>query len=254
MAILNYKQSGSGESLVLIHGLFGSLENLNMVAKELSDSYCITNVDVRNHGFSFHENSMDYPTLAQDIIDTLDHLNIDSAYILGHSMGGKIAMQVALDFPDRVKKLIVADISPVQYPPHHNQIIAGLQSIDLSKINNRKQADEQLSNYVDEIGIRQFLLRNLYKKDEELLFKCNLEFIAQCYQQIIQGYQGNNSFNKPTLFIKGSESNYINEEHRAIISQLFPKSKAKVIHGAGHWLHAEKTSTFNKSVTIFLIQ
>ena len=254
MAMLNYQQSGTGENLVLIHGLFGSLENLNMVAKVLSQFYCVTNVDVRNHGFSFHENNMEYTDLAQDVIDTLDHLNIDSTYILGHSMGGKIAMQVALDFPERINKLIVADISPVQYPQHHNQIIAGLQSIDLSKVANRKQADEQLSHYVEDVGVRQFLLRNLHKVDDKLVFKCNLEFIAHCYPQIIKGYQQDNTFLKPTLFIKGGNSDYITAEHRSIISQLFPHSKAKIIQGAGHWLHAEKTVAFNNTVKTFLTQ
>ena len=252
MALLNFQQTGKGENLVLIHGLFGSLENLNMVAKSLSQDYLVTNIDVRNHGFSFHENNMEYAVLAQDIIDTLDHLNIDSTHILGHSMGGKIAMQVALDFPKRVNKLIVADISPVQYPQHHNQIIAGLKSIDLSSLNNRKQADEQLAHYVDELGVRQFLLRNLHKVEDKFVFKCNLNFIAQCYGQIIKGYQQNNVFSKPTLFIKGANSDYITADHRPLISRLFPNSKAKIIQGAGHWLHAEKTVAFNNTVRSFL--
>ncbi|MEW6991208.1 alpha/beta fold hydrolase [Colwelliaceae bacterium 6441] len=252
MAILNYQQNGTGQNIMLIHGLFGSLDNLNMVSKGLCENYCVTNVDVRNHGFSFHENNMSYENLAQDIIDTLDHLNIASTHILGHSMGGKIAMQVALDFPDRINSLIVADISPIQYPEHHNQIIEGLQSINLSLINNRKQADEQLSHYVKDIGVRQFLLRNLHKVNERFAFKCNLAFIAQCYPQIIQGYKGVKTFNKPTLFIKGGNSDYISIDHRPIINQLFPMSKAKIIQGAGHWLHAEKTIAFNKTVTNFL--
>lgn len=254
MAILNYQQSGTGVNLVLIHGLFGSLENLNMVAKSLSQFYCVTNVDVRNHGFSFHENNMDYSVLAQDVVDTLNHLKIDNTHVLGHSMGGKIAMQVALDFPDRINKLIVADISPVQYPQHHNQIIAGLQSIDLTRITNRKEADDQLAHYVEEVSVRQFLLRNLHKVDDKLVFKCNLSFIAECYPQIIQGYQQNKTFEKPTLFIKGGNSDYITAEHRSIISQLFPQSKAKIIQGAGHWLHAEKTVAFNNTVKSFLDQ
>lgn len=252
--MLNYQQSGEGESLVLIHGLFGSLDNLNMVAKTLNQFYCVTNVDVRNHGFSFHENNMEYSALAQDIIDTLDHLNIDTTHILGHSMGGKIAMQVALDFPQRVNKLIVADISPVQYPQHHNQIIAGLQSIDLSIVTNRKQADEQLAHYVEEVGVRQFLLRNLHKVNDKFSFKCNLAFIAQCYPQIIKGYQQSKTFLNSTLFIKGGNSNYITPEHRNVISQLFPHSKAKIIQGAGHWLHAEKTVAFNNTIKAFLSQ
>lgn len=254
MTILHYQQLGAGENIVLIHGLFGSLENLNMVAKPLSEHYKVTNIDVRNHGLSPQENEMSYSQLAQDIIDTLNHLNITSTHLLGHSMGGKIAMQVALDSPERVNKLIVADISPVQYPEHHNQIIAGLKSIKLTDITNRKEADAQLSHFVKESGVRQFLLRNLHKVEEKFQFKCNLDFIANCYPQIVKGYLGENTFTNPTLFIKGGASDYITAEHRPIINKLFPKAKAKIIQDAGHWLHAEKTTLFNKSVLNFLEQ
>ena len=176
MKLLNYKQSGSGADLVLIHGLFGSLDNLNMIAKELSQYFKVTNLDVRNHGDSFHENNMNYSDLARDIINLLDHLHIDKAHILGHSMGGKIAMEIALTFPERVIKLIVADISPVKYPAHHQQIIEGLKNIDLALVNNRRDADQQLSAYIDNIGVRQFLLRNLVKINTQYQFKCNLDF------------------------------------------------------------------------------
>lgn len=254
MPILNFQQSGTGQPVVLIHGLFGSLENLNMVAKGLNDHYGVVNLDVRNHGSSFHQNSMSYAELAQDVIDTLDHLHIPSATLIGHSMGGKIAMQIALDFPQRVNKLIVADIAPVEYPPHHNKIIEGLQLINSNTINNRQHADKTLSNYVEEVGVRQFLLRNLKKVDDRWVFKCHVDFIAQCYSQIVEGYHGNRQFDKATLFVKGGLSDYITQDHQAIIRHLFPNSKAKIIQGAGHWLHAEKTTAFNKIVKDFIEQ
>jgi esterase len=254
MPILNFQQSGTGSNLLLIHGLFGSLENLNMVAKGLTDNFCITNVDVRNHGCSFHEKDMNYSALAQDVIDTLDHLAIENTAVLGHSMGGKIAMQVALDFPERITKLIIADIAPITYPQHHTKIIDGLLSLDLTQLANRKEADKKLAPYVEEVGVRQFLLRNLTTKNGALSFKCHLQNIADCYEQIICGYQGTKQFDKPTLFIKGGNSNYIGAEHRSIISTLFPTSKAKIIQGAGHWLHAEKTTAFNKITKDFLIE
>jgi len=252
LALLNFQQLGSGPDVILIHGLFGSLENLNMVAKHLATSYCVTQVDVRNHGLSFQENSMEYSELAQDVISLMDHLYIAKADILGHSMGGKIAMQLALTFPERVNKLIVADIAPVEYPPHHESIIAGLQSINLSQVKQRKDADRQLAPYVDNMGVRQFLLRNLASQDGNFYFKCNLEYIAHCYPQIMQAYSGDSRFDGQTLFIKGSESDYIRSEHRAIIGRLFPHASAKIIQGAGHWLHAEKTTAFNKVVSDFL--
>ena len=254
--ILNYKQSGTGENIVLIHGLFGSLENLNMVAKPLSERFCVTSVDVRNHGSSFHFDDMEYKNLAQDIIDLLDHLAIDKCILLGHSMGGKIAIQVALAHAERINKLIIADIAPVSYPPHHVEIIKGLQAIDLSKVTKRKDADEQLSAFVDEVGVRQFLLRNLaLDQAGHFSFRCSLPDISLCYPQIMKANEldrNSKPYQGETLFIKGGNSNYILAEHRAKIAELLPNSKAKIIQGAGHWLHAEKTTAFNKIVLDFI--
>ncbi|MFT5298998.1 MAG: esterase [Colwellia sp.] len=249
---LHYQQQGSGADIILIHGLLGSLENLNMVAKNLKENYRVTNVDVRNHGLSFHKNSMTYKELAQDIVGLMKDIGIERSHILGHSMGGKIAMELALGHSEKVDKLIIADISPVAYPSHHAQIIEGLQSIDVEKIESRKDADNQLSQFVDEVGIRQFLLRNIVANDGKFTFKCNLDNIEQCYQDIMMGYQGDQNFTGDTLFIKGGNSNYITTDHRNIIKQLFPNSRAKIIQGAGHWLHAEKTIAFNKLVNDFL--
>ncbi|MFD2167086.1 alpha/beta fold hydrolase [Thalassotalea euphylliae] len=251
--LLNYQIRGEGQPVILIHGLFGSLENLGMVAKPLSEDYMVVSVDVRNHGQSFHQLGMEYGELAADVIAVLDHLNIFQADFLGHSMGGKIAMQIALNFPDRVKRLIVADIAPVAYPAHHQRIIEGLQSLDFNTIKSRKEADEQLSAYVDEQGVRQFLLRNLKTTDDgKLAFKCHVDFIANSYPQIMKAFDESLSFEGDVLFIKGGNSNYITQEHRDIIGQHFPNSSAKIISGAGHWLHAEKTIAFNKIVKDFL--
>lgn len=252
MQLLNYIQQGSGPHIILIHGLFGSLENLNMIAKALRENYTVTSVDVRNHGNSFHENSMSYKELTQDIMNIMQHLSIDTAHFLGHSMGGKIAMSCALAFPEKINKLIIADISPIEYPAHHTHIINGLKSLDLSIANNRKDVDIQLSQYVEEVGVRQFLLRNLYTINNTLAFRCNVNFIGNCYEQIMVGLENTVSFDGDTLFIKGEKSNYILPEHKAHIAQLFSRSKAKIIQGAGHWLHAEKTSMFNKIVQNFL--
>lgn len=251
-SILNYQQLGQGENIILIHGLFGRLENLNMVAKALAPHYKVTSVDVRNHGDSFHHNSMSYAEMAQDIVNIMTHLSITSAIILGHSMGGKIAMELALTHPELVEKLIIADIAPVEYPPHHNTIIAGLKAIDLDNIKDRKEADKQLSAYVDNIGVRQFLLRNLSNDNDHFTFKCNLSGIEENYSQIMKTYQGENTYTGQTLFIKGANSDYILPEHRNEIVRLFPKSKARIIQGAGHWLHAEKTVAFNRSIQTFL--
>ncbi len=253
--LLNYQQLGQGDHIILIHGLFGSLENLNMVAKTLAKQYCVTSIDVRNHGNSFHQLGMSYKDLVQDIIKLLEKLAIKQCHILGHSMGGKIAMQIALSHSQRVNKLIIADIAPVQYPAHHLSIIEGLQAIDLTKVKQRKDADSQLAHYVDNIGVRQFLLRNItLNKQGGFYFKCSLNNIAQGYQQIMQSIDNPNEqkFNGKTLFIKGGKSDYILPEHQSIITATFPNAKAKIIQGAGHWLHAEKTVAFNKIVIDFL--
>ncbi|MGL1957904.1 MAG: alpha/beta fold hydrolase [Colwellia sp.] len=261
MALLNYQQMGQGEHLILIHGLFGSLENLNMVAKPLSQYYCVTSVDVRNHGNSFHKSDMNYSALAQDIFKLTDKLNIKNCAILGHSMGGKIAIQTALNYPERIKKLIIADIAPVNYPPHHLHIIEGLQAIDVNQIKSRKEADKQFANYVDNTGVRQFLLRNLFADESgKFNFKCNIKYISDCYSQIMQANDTTNTASKAeshqftgqTLFIKGGNSDYILPEHKSAIAKILPNSKAKIIQGAGHWLHAEKTTVFNRIVMDFL--
>jgi len=254
--ILNYKQIGNGENILLIHGLFGTLENLNMIAKPLAEKYCVTSVDVRNHGDSFHTNTMEYTELAQDIINLLDHLKIEDCILLGHSMGGKIAIQVALEQPKRIKKLLVADIAPVNYPPHHLKIIEGLQAIDLTKVIRRKDADMQLTPYVDNVGVRQFLLRNLaVDPNGQYTFRCSIDDISLCYPQVMKAIELPNNriaYQGKTLFIKGGDSDYILSDHREAIAKLLPNSKAKVIQGAGHWLHAEKTIAFNKIVFDFI--
>lgn len=161
-------------------------------------------------------------------------------------------MQLALSFPDRVKKLIVADISPVKYPDHHTKIIEGLKAIDLSQVKKRSDADKQLAPYVGNIGVRQFLLRNLSSDNGHYHFRCSLEFIDNCYEQIMEGYQGDARFDKPTLFIKGGDSDYIQLAHKTVIEKILPQSSVKIIQSAGHWLHAEKTTAFNKIVSDFL--
>jgi len=170
-------------------------------------------------------------------------------------MGGKIAMQIALSTPKRVNKLLVADIAPVKYAAHHLTIIKGLQAIDLTKVKKRKDADNQLASYVEDMGVRQFLLRNIAINEQgQFQFKCNLNNIEQGYPQIMKANvtQAEQHFTGETLFIKGGNSDYITAKHQSAIAALFPNAKAKIIQGAGHWLHAEKTVAFNKIVTDFL--
>ena len=250
--LLNYKQTGSGPAVVIIHGLFGSLENLNVIAKALSEHYTVINVDLRNHGASFHNAQVSYPAMAQDVIHLLDELNISKAHIVGHSMGGKVAMQVAMLDETRVDKLVVLDIAPVDYHPRHNSIIKALQSVQEQRGNSRGEADLIMKEFIDEIGVRQFLLKSLSKFENGYAWKFNLNTIVENYSKIISNINETHSCQCDTLFIKGNNSDYILPEHREAIVSLFPNSKAKVIHGAGHWLHAEKPQAVNRSIIDFL--
>lgn len=250
---LNYKQSGQGPNVILIHGLFGSLENLNVIAKPLSEHFCVTNVDLRNHGRSQHSDEMDYPAMASDIVELMTRLNIDKAHLVGHSMGGKVAMQVALTHSELVDKLVVLDIAPVSYPARHSQILKALNTVSDADINDRKQADSLMQPYIPELGVRQFLLKSLYKnEDGHLVWRFNLAVLDEKYTNITDNINANSSCLCETLFIKGNDSDYITADHRQAISALFTNVSAKIIHGAGHWLHAQKPQAVNKAINDFL--
>ncbi len=253
---LNFIQQGqpqgSAPAVILLHGLFGSLSNLTSVAKALSDDFCVYQLDLRNHGRSPHNDNMSYPDMANDIIEFMDDHHIQQAHILGHSMGGKVAMQVALNHPERLLKLIVADIAPVTYAQHHNPALDGLQALSQTKLESRRQADEILAQCITEQPVRAFLLKNLYREPSGLYkLRLNLSAILNHYESVRETLTGK-AFNGPTLFIKGSESAYIQQKHKETILNLFPNAKIKVISGVGHWLHSEKPETFNRLVEQFL--
>ncbi|MFC3032064.1 alpha/beta fold hydrolase [Pseudoalteromonas fenneropenaei] len=239
--------------VVLLHGLFGSLENLNIIAKALAEQFQVINFDLRNHGQSPHHSEHDYPLMANDVIETLHTIGVSNAHFVGHSMGGKVAMQVAMQAPTLVNKLVVLDIAPVAYHSRHNSIIEALSEVSLNKVSSRSDADALMSKHIAEAGVRQFLLKSLAKDDSgNLTWRFNLTALKQHYGKIIGNIDANDSCLCETLFIKGSNSDYILAEHREIIAKLFPNSKGKIIHGAGHWLHAEKPVAVNKSIVDFL--
>ncbi|HJS13995.1 MAG TPA: alpha/beta fold hydrolase [Rheinheimera sp.] len=251
--ILHTEITGQGQAIVLIHGLFGSYENLGVIARALAGQWQVVNLDMRNHGRSDWHDSMSYALMAEDVKDTLDHLGLDQVILLGHSMGGKIAMEFALRYPERVNKLILADISPVQNRPRHLEILSALDGIDLNNLQSRQQADQQLALSITEIGVRQFLLKSLYKEDDHFRWRFNIKALIANYPQLLEAPPSKGPYTGPTLFIKGAESDYLLPEHQSLIQQLFPHSKAKVIMGTGHWLHAEKPVAFAKIVTDFLL-
>ncbi len=251
--LLNFTQRGEGPPVILIHGLFGSAGNLGMVARGLAGDFSVYSLDIRNHGDSPWDDNMDYPSLAADVTQTLDHLGIDTCSILGHSMGGKIAMQLACDSPQRVNRLIVADVAPVHYPPHHDSTLAGLLAVEQAEPASRSDADAILARTIDEPGVRAFLLKSLRRgEDGRFRWLLNRPAIAHNYEAL-GGANSGQPYTGPTLFIKGSESDYITEDHREQIQNLFPNAQLKIIADTGHWLHAEKPTVFNRLVLDFLL-
>ncbi|KZN66668.1 hypothetical protein N473_09750 [Pseudoalteromonas luteoviolacea CPMOR-1] len=255
--LLNFKQSGldqkSAKTVFLIHGLFGSLENLNVIARALEANFNVINVDLRNHGRSFKSDDMDYQFMAQDIINLINHLGLESVTLVGHSMGGKVAMQVAMLDEQKVTKLVVLDIAPVAYHPRHDSIIAALNQVSLHEPNSRSEADKVMAEHIDELGVRQFLLKSLAKNDSgKLEWRFNLSVIEKNYSKIIANIDTPRTCLCDTLFIKGNNSDYILPEHKNAIVGAFTKARAKVIQGAGHWLHAEKPEAVNRSIIDFI--
>lgn len=252
--LLNYKQSGQGPYAILIHGLFGSLENLNVIAHALADNFTVINIDLRNHGRSPHSADMDYPTMARDVIELLKTLNISKAHLIGHSMGGKVAMQIAHHYPEVVNKLVVLDIAPVSYQSRHDDIISALELVAQDPTADRKQADEIMQTLIPELGVRQFLLKSFAKNDSgQWQWRFNLAALSNQYKNILSNIDANDSCLCDTLFIKGNDSDYILPQHRDAIMSQFNNAKAKIIHGTGHWLHAQKPQAVNKSIIDFLM-
>ncbi|MFT6927318.1 MAG: esterase [Psychromonas sp.] len=257
--ILNYRQKKStlpeskqsSEYIFIIHGLFGSLSNLSGLASELQELHHTISVDLRNHGNSPHDDSMTYHEMAADIFALADHLNIERFSIVGHSMGGKVAMACALLNPLRVNKIVVADIAPVTYPDKHNDVFVGLKTLTREPIKNRKEADLTLSTSITTPEVRQFLLKSLIKRGEHYNLLFNLAALSANYASIRAWPEFNNIFNQEALFIKGEDSDYIRPEYQPDILKYFPKAKAKMIKNTGHWLHAEKPKTFNRLVKAF---
>jgi esterase len=253
MKLFCKQYSEIGESLVILHGLFGNQGNWGQHAKLLANTFAVYGMDHRNHGRSEWENAMDYGTMAMDVRQTMRLHHIEKAHFIGHSMGGKTAMQLALTQPTLVDKLVVVDIAPVAYEPHHAQIFAGLKELDLDLIDNRQDADEVLEEYVPEKNVRDFLLANLVKDEEgNFGWRMNLDAIIKGYDDLLSGLSSATPFEGDVLFLKGSKSDYVLKKFEKQILKLFPKAEIEEVKGAGHWLHAEQPETFQTAVYKFL--
>jgi pimeloyl-ACP methyl ester carboxylesterase len=250
--MLHATEAGQGDTLVLLHGLFGSARNFGAVQQQLATGCRVIALDLRNHGASPHDADMRCPAMAADVLQTLGRLGALPATLLGHSMGGKVAMHAALVQPDAVARLIVADIAPVAYPPHHRAIAAAMASLPLLPGMTRAQAGDVLSDAVPDAGMRAFLLQNL-QLGATPAWRIGLAEIIDALP-VIEGWQppADAHYGGPTLFMAGAASDYIRPEHRPAIRALFPNARFVTLKNAGHWLHAENPSGFVAVVEGFL--
>ncbi len=249
---LNFKKSGSGPPLVILHGLFGSADNWYSIAKDLEGSFTLYLVDQRNHGDSPHSSVWNYEVMVEDVRELLVTEGLDSVYLMGHSMGGKTAMNFAVRYPGRVRRLIVGDIAPRYYPIHHQVILEGLNALDLSQLQSRKEADEHLAKFIPELGIRQFLLKSLGRDGQGFAWKINLSVITEKIEEVGKALKEGAIFEGPTLFLSGANSNYIQEKDLSDMKRHFPNFTWVSIPNAGHWLHAEQPQAVIKEIRNFL--
>ncbi|KAB7622677.1 alpha/beta fold hydrolase [Alkalilimnicola sp. S0819] len=254
-AITLHRQSrGEGPALVILHGLYGSGPNWNPQARRLLDRYRVIQPDLRNHGRSPHAEPMDYPAMAEDLRALLDEEALEQAIILGHSMGGKAAMTLALQAPERVRALVVADIAPVPYrhTQGHRQIIDALLALDTAALNSREEADQALANAIPETLVRQFLLTNLVRGAQGYHWRIPLARLRAALPNI-EGFPAfAEPYPGPALFIHGGASDYLAPEHEATVHRLFPQARLETLAGAGHWLHVEQPEVFADALESFL--
>lgn len=255
MNLLYSKILGSGEPLLIVHGFLGMGDNWKTLARRFSNDFEVHLIDQRNHGRSFHADDFSYKILVDDLLQYINHHQLKKAYLLGHSMGGKTAMLFAVSYPEKVNKLMVADIGPKFYPRHHDIILEGLSVVDFTKQKSRKEVEEVLQEYIPEMGIRQFILKNVYwKTKEQLAFRFNLNSLLDNIDEIGAALAPLTVFEGKTLFLKGENSGYINDDDKKLIEAHFPESEIVTVKNAGHWLHAENPNDFYDHVVSFLAE
>lgn len=250
--LLNYKLQGNGPTVVLIHGLFGNLDNLGLLARDLEKDHQVLSLDLRNHGLSFHSQEHSYQTMADDVHRLISALKLTKVTLIGHSMGGKVAIKLASDHPEYVHKLVVLDMAPVAYKSRkHDNVFSGLNEVISSPPSNRSEAIRLLAKHIDMDGVIQFLGKSLYRTEKGLLWRFNVGSISDNYWNIL-GWDLIPKTSVPTLFLKGALSDYLTQEHQPSIQTQFSNVKAHVIANTGHWLHAEKPQPVLRAIRRFI--
>jgi pimeloyl-ACP methyl ester carboxylesterase len=252
--MLYSKIEGYGKPLLILHGFLGMSDNWKTIGLQFAtNGFQVHLLDLRNHGRSFHSDEFSYELMVQDVYEYCLANNLEKINMIGHSMGGKTAMLFAVTYPERIEKLIIADIGPKFYPQHHQTILQGLNAVDFSKKPSRSEVEEIMSHYITDFGTRQFLLKSLYWQEPgQLAFRFNLAVFNKKIEEIGKALPENAVFSKPTLFIRGGKSDYILNEDFENLKKHFPDSTIETIPDAGHWLHAENPKMFCKIASSFL--
>lgn len=249
---LFFKKTGEGKPLVILHGLFGLGDNWSSLAKAYAENgFTVYLVDLRNHGRSPHDDAFSYELMAEDVFNLLNEEGIEKADFIGHSMGGKVLMFFSEKYFSGINKMIIVDIAPRYYPSHHQSILLALQSIDTNTIKTRKEAEEQLRTAIHDEAMIQFLMKNIYwKEDNQLNWRFYLKGIVENIEEVGKSFNPDEPITIPVLFIKGSNSGYINETDEKDIKRIFPLANIVTVLDAGHWVHAEKPKEFLEKTLI----
>lgn len=250
---LHHERLGAGSPLVILHGLLGSGDNWQGLAKGWAQDFDMLIPDLRNHGRSPHADEAGFSAMATDVIELMDEAGLAQVTVLGHSLGGKVAMRLAMDFPERVKGLIVVDIAPKAYPPAHQALLEALLAVDLSRFTTRSEVETVLAGSIPEPAIRQWLLKNLGRDAAgALCWKPNLPVLHKCLMELSAGFADLRQYPGPALFVTGGRSNYVQPEDTPLIQERFPQARLEVIPGAGHWVHVDAPGRLGELVKEFL--
>ena len=252
---LHYRQYGShpGPPLVILHGLFGSLNNWHSHARAFGEQRTVYTIDARNHGASPHDPDATYPAMSADLLEFFDEHHIAVAIVMGHSMGGKTAMQFAADHPDRVASLIIVDMAERPYEPVHQEIFAALERVDPGSYGTREEVDRELGRTILKEPVRQFLTANIVRDESgRMMWRMNVAALKACYDQLAGRVDIPRSFTKPILFIRGARSNFITPEDEREIMANHPHAHIATVPDAGHWVHADNPAGFRVAVNALL--
>lgn len=254
MTTLNYIEFGKGRPVIILHGLFGSARNWQSIAKTLAENYRVITPDLRNHGLSPHVDNMSYPEMADDIIRLVNKLELNNVILVGHSMGGKVAMTACLLKPELLTGLIVIDIAPVTYKHDFLSLVEAMNELNLSNIKNRTDAEDELFRSTNNINLARFIVQNLVRTNEGFQWRINLKQITSCLEGLSTFPEAlaDHSCRLPSLFLGGADSNYVRSIHNEAIYKYFPAAEIKMLENAGHWLHVDKPEEFMKSITSFI--